>query len=102
MLTIKHWHAGCGEMTLDIGVACVSYQARTAPVQLLLYRVYMIYLFIYENKSHFTYKKKKRIPSSCFAVVVFHLVACWLVGWLVLVCFLRQGCVLLAILEFTM
>lgn len=54
-LTIKHWQAGCAEMTLDIGVACVSYQARTAPVQLLLYSVYMIYLFIYENKSHFTY-----------------------------------------------
>ena len=80
MLTIKHWHAGCGEMTLDIGVACVSYQARTAPVQLLLYSVYMIYLFIYENKSHFTYKKKKGSPQ---AVLLLWFFICLLVGWLV-------------------
>ena len=57
-------------MTLDIGVACVSYQARTAPVQLLLYSVYMIYLFIYENKSHFTYKKKKK--NCCQTLPVLH------------------------------
>lgn len=38
----------------DVGAACISYQARTAHM-LLLYSVYMIYLFIYENKSHFTY-----------------------------------------------
>lgn len=43
---MEHWHEYCREMELYIRVACMSYQARTAHMLLLLSVYIMIYLYL--------------------------------------------------------